>query len=551
MPNENVSISASFHVSTLFGYYSKPLTHYFPDGSASKPYIISNTEGWNLFCDCLAEENNTTWNRFSGMTVKLDADISVTRMAGGQYHDFTGTFDGNGKTLTFNYGEVDKYSTESYVAPFRNAENCIIENLHVAGDIYTTGQYAAGIVCSQYSEVIIRNCRSSINIHSSREGDGTHGGLVANNNKDAHLTIEGCLFDGKLLTTNGTNNCGGFVGWKASDVTITNCLYAPAALEEGETWVGTTGSATFARNGATVTNSYYTRTLGDAQGTAKHTVTAGTGVTIEAISPVGSPLANGTYSVSGITAYAKGITCGGTFYYGSGDDVSLTLSNTPSAGYTFSGYEASAGTLSGSENPYTLTMPDEDVTITRLWEQLGITLTIGSSGWATWYDDDDRALPDGLTSYVVTAVDEVAGTVTATEVGYIPANTGVLLNGTANSSYTCQLYSGETGSYNSQLTTGTTTAYEDYILRDGEFVLCSESAAMPANRCFLDVPTAAGSRLRIIVEETTFMYNVPSTMYHFDDTWYDLQGRKIVHSTSPNSTLPKGIYLYNGKKVVR
>jgi hypothetical protein len=297
------------------------LTHYFPDGSASKPYIISNTEGWNLFCDCLAEENNTTWNRFSGMTVKLDADISVTRMAGGQYHDFTGTFDGNGKTLTFNYGEVDKYSTESYVAPFRNAENCIIENLHVAGDIYTTGQYAAGIVCSQYSEVIIRNCRSSINIHSSREGDGTHGGLVANNNKDAHLTIEGCLFDGKLLTTNGTNNCGGFVGWKASDVAIINSLYAPAALEEGETWVGTTGSATFARNGATVTNSYYTRTLGDAQGTAKHTVTAGTGVTIEAISPVGSPLANGTYSVSGITAYAKGITCGGTFYYGSGDDV--------------------------------------------------------------------------------------------------------------------------------------------------------------------------------------------------------------------------------------
>lgn len=182
------------------------------DGSAQHPYTISDANDWNAFC--LALYDNDNWNRFSGKIVKLDANISVTRMAGGQYHDFMGTFDGQGHTLTFNYGEADNYSTESYVAPFRNVESgCIIENLHVAGDIYTTGKYAAGIVCSQYGEVIIRNCRSSINIHSGCSSDGTHSGLVANNNNYALLTIEGCVFDGKLLTTNGTNNCGGFVGW--------------------------------------------------------------------------------------------------------------------------------------------------------------------------------------------------------------------------------------------------------------------------------------------------------------------------------------------------
>lgn len=138
-------------------------------------YTIHNAAGWEEFCDALQNDNGySTYNRFSCKTVKLAANISVTRMAGSDRHDFCGTFDGQGNTLTFNYGEADNYSTESYVAPFRNVESgCIIENLHVAGDIYTTGKYAAGIVCSQYGEVIIRNCRSSINIHSGCSGDGT------------------------------------------------------------------------------------------------------------------------------------------------------------------------------------------------------------------------------------------------------------------------------------------------------------------------------------------------------------------------------------------
>ena len=62
-----------------------------------------------------------------------------------------------------------------------------------------------------------------------------------------------------------------------------------------------------------------------------------------------------------------------TFYYGAGDDVSLTLSNTATAptGYQYSGYTASGGTLSGT----TLTMPDEDVTVS-------VTAALRSTGVA-------------------------------------------------------------------------------------------------------------------------------------------------------------------------
>ena len=35
------------------------------------------------------------------------------------------------------------------------------------------------------------------------------------------------------------------------------------------------------------------------------------------------------------------------------------------------------------------------------------------------------------------------------------------------------------------------------------------------------------------------------------DIVYDLQGRRIVHSTSSNGTLPSGIYIVNGKKYIQ
>lgn len=43
------------------------------------------------------------------------------------------------------------------------------------------------------------------------------------------------------------------------------------------------------------------------------------------------------------------------------------------------------------------------------------------------------------------------------------------------------------------------------------------------------------------------MYNVPCTKDH---QVYDLQGRKMVHGTWSDGTLPKGIYIINGKKTV-
>ena len=106
------------------------------------------------------------------------------------------------------------------------------------------------------------------------------------------------------------------------------------------------------RNGADITNCYYTETLGELQGKQARSIT-GQGVTVEM---VGDDIAE--YGTSGITAYGTGIMYDGVLYAGNEDQVSLNLDGSTT------GYIASAGTLTGEENPYTLTMPDEDVIIT-------------------------------------------------------------------------------------------------------------------------------------------------------------------------------------------
>ena len=410
----------------------------FSVNDAGTEYTIKTAEGWNVFCDLLADN---TKGYFDGKTVNLGADITVTRMAGGDNHDFTGTFDGGGHTLTFSHT-----ATDNYCAPFRYVQGAtaetpaVISNLNVVstvtaddyrhpaglialqsgyvsvtdcnveahisntkgtvntsdlypaalvsqsnntgtltvsgctttGQIATDGKYAAGLVGIVQNTATIENCRASVTIQSTTSGDGTHGGLVASQPSGTTITITGCVFDGSLLGST-TNSCGGFIGYRKGTATIYNSLFAPA-----EVTVQNDGSATFARNKVDTYNSYYTYYLCDGtnyapydpadadhpdkynNGHATRTVAAAADVTIDGIALTGTAT---QYTVSGITAYSGGgLQLGETLYYGSGDQLSLTLSNSATGaplGYRYDGYTASAGTLSGT----TLTMPDQDVTI--------------------------------------------------------------------------------------------------------------------------------------------------------------------------------------------
>ena len=365
-------------------------------GNGDGTYTIGSATGWDVFCDLLKGGES-----FSGKTVKLGADISVSRMAGktgsSDSTPFGGTFDGCGHTLTFNYS-----GSEDFVAPFSWTTwtaSPTFRNLTISGTINTTGAYAAGLVGHLYGTVTVEHCTSNVDITAASGGSGFVGlcehtvnfsdclssavihskggnnsGFVGWSRASGYeINFAGCIFNGKLLQIDGEGGInGGFIGWTGSNktVTITDCLVNTAALADGET-MATGSTATFARGWnatTTATNSYYTTVLGAPQCTQTHSITAGENVTV---ANAGTP--STVYNVSGITAYPTGIKYNDVLYAGNDETVNLTLGHSDLNGYAFNGYEASAGTISGNANPYTLTMPDEDVTISANYAATGVT----------------------------------------------------------------------------------------------------------------------------------------------------------------------------------
>ncbi|MBO7084229.1 MAG: T9SS type A sorting domain-containing protein, partial [Bacteroidales bacterium] len=361
------------------------------EGTEASPYLITSTDDWNGLAG-----NIFLGETYSGKFLQLTDNITVNRMIGtgttstawNQY-SFSGTFDGAGNTLTFDYST--NVGTEGLIAPFRFVDGATIKNLVVDGTIVTTNLYAAGIIGRVDGNTALTNCRSSVIINSNFAGEGNHGGLIGLIRGDANATITGCLFDGKMITFNlgdggATTHCGGLVGETfdngdyTAHVSIINSLYAPAELAEGETSVDNTCSSTLARytneGQATITNSYYTQPLGTAQGKQARTI-SGSGYAI--VENAGTAT---EYDVSGITSYGTGIGLTSmvlseeeeeseeveeevvVLYAGDGDNVSLNLSCMLPEGYEIHGYQVSAGTLDGFEDTYTLTMPNEDVVIT-------------------------------------------------------------------------------------------------------------------------------------------------------------------------------------------
>ena len=316
-------------------------------GTKTDPYIIGSALQWEQLGEYIKSVDA------SQMYFKLAKDLTVDKMVGNENYPFTGTFDGNNKTLTVNYDVSDEYA-----APFRYTNNAVIKNLHTAGTVKTSAKYSAGVAGSTNGTTTIENCRSSVIIDSSVNGDGTHGGLVAvaNNSSKSALNINGCVFDGKFLGKN-TTSCGGFIGWRSSAVQIKDSLFDPAEIGTNQS-----ESAMFARNKADTVNSYYLSSFGfdtGKQWLAGHNILNGknTNVAFDGKST--------EYNTSGITSYGTGLLYKGKMYAGKNEIVSLKLSSTAPEGMECKGYTVNVGTLEGSK----LTMPDTDATVSAVFEK--------------------------------------------------------------------------------------------------------------------------------------------------------------------------------------
>ena len=317
-------------------------------------YHIANT----------ASDTQMTWAEFvnmvnlgcsyEGETVYLDEDITSGVSMVGSSDDvtksFQGTFDGQGHTIA-----IDWTVTGQRRALFGSAKNATFKNLRVTGTINTSNKYTAGFVGRDWEgHCTFINCESNVTINSSFNGDANNGGFVGMGTQGT-FTFEGCAFTGVFEGFN-TSQWGGFVGQGGNANSYNNCVFAPNQIS-----VNTDGSFTFDRprpgtgNNFTFTNTYYSESLGTAQGKQMYHISGVNSV----IAEIGGD--NPTYYyVSGITACSDSQ---GLQYYGvkasGGDVVKLKLMG----GYTYGLALINGATLTGNRNPYILTMVDDNVGI--------------------------------------------------------------------------------------------------------------------------------------------------------------------------------------------
>ena len=335
-------------------------------GTEADPYLISSKSDWYYLANRVRNGN-----AYSGKFFRQTADIDVNTMVGvSTSRPFSGTYDGDGKTLNLNLS-----TSESHTAPFRFIANATIKNVVTTGSVHSTSNHPSGLVGETDGTCTIQNCRVGANV-----GGAQHSGGIVGHCYHANISIIGCVYSGTLSPASGQYT-GGIIGWGGDGgghtMTISNCLFAGSV--NGSTSFHPVGIVQNTNNTRTVSNTYYTvahnlnneDTHGNSfvnslsyKGKFARSITAGTGVT------VANAGAATVYDVSGITSYGTGILYGGVLYAGNGEAVSLTLSHAAApAGYTFSQYTVTGGgTLSTpTSNSPTLTMTDANQTINVEW----------------------------------------------------------------------------------------------------------------------------------------------------------------------------------------
>lgn len=187
-------------------------------------------------------------------------------------------------------------------------------------------------------------------------------------------------------------------------------------------------------------------------------------------------------------------------------------------------------------------------------ESTAIGGTIPSSGYgslasAHGLDFSSATVSEGeLTAFVATSITKDA--VTLTSIDELPANSGVILKGTAGATYSIPVKAAATFEGTNKLkaavTATTIAANEAYILQGGQFHLVTAASTVPAGKAYLlksDVPAEAKA-LRFDFDNATGIQAIEDGQCAMDDALiFNLAGQCM-------SKLQRGVNIVSGKKIL-
>lgn len=389
----------------------------------------------------LAEGTVSSAKEFAAMDASgsytLTKDIIVTEPYAS---DFSGTFDGNGHTVTLAIsGDSDYQALFAKLAAGAVVKNVTVEGkvtgkkcvAGIAGqatdatitgcankaDILATDRYVGGIV-AESKNTSISNCYNTGTISSDRSDKGVClGGIVGNatNNTGGGTTVTNCYSIGTISATADTSNYAAIAGW-CYNSTVTNCYYLDTTASAGangnsQTATSKTADEMKSPAFAALLGDGFMVKSGDYPALSWETPTAAVRFTI-------AP-ANATLEINGGT------------YTGS-TTVALPAADAPYS-YTVScpGYTQQTGSVTVTDKDNPVADP-ANVTVTLAedaaqWVTVTFTVT-PENATLTLKDGETQVAPTEGTTYQMLKGHAYTYTAETTEEGYEPASGTVTPN---------------------------------------------------------------------------------------------------------------------------
>ena len=497
---------------------------------ANNNFDIATKDDWKEFSELVYSRH---YNLDARMTADVDLDRNIV-LVGNEENKYSGTFDGQGHTLTVNWNQTS-YS----IAPFGGVNGATIKNLHVKGQITASDGNLSGLILfADGGKTSVSGCVIDMDL----KGSGNVSGMIYKVYGGAQVTITDCVVKGALNSTS-TGQIAGVVNYQDnnSSCTFTNCLYAG-------TNNATPGSYTFA-NRANLNNCCYLNACGEAQGEqvreeqlkngyVAHKLQAGRtdkcywaqqlGEMPDFYNAADKSKANYVY----YDAAKKGWTC---------DDFRLTDGQPLPIGLDFTAATVTYERNFNGAQKATLCLPYD------LYAQgfKAYTLSGGNKNEVHFKEVDDKLT--AYTPYYITADGTPLLGGTNIEV---KAYTGANLTTSANG-YSIK------GTVVS-MDNATAAAANAYILQDdGMFHKVTTEypeATVPAYRAYITCPKTLGAKqFSVILDgETTGIGDVTNEATDGKNgPVYDLQGRRVADRLDDaRHRLPAGVYIVGGRKVV-
>lgn len=389
----------------------------------------------------LAEGTVSSAEEFAAMVAggsyTLTKDIIVTEPYAS---DFSGTFDGDGHTVTLAIsGDSDYQALFAKLAAGAVVKNVTVEGkvtgkkcvAGIAGqatdatitgcankaDILATDRYVGGIV-AESKNTSISNCYNTGTISSDRSDKGVClGGIVGNatNNTGGGTTVTNCYSIGTISATADTSNYAAIAGW-CYNSTVTNCYYLDTTASAGAN--GNSQTAT-SKTADEMKSPAFAALLGDG-----FMVKSGDYPALSWETPTAAVLftiapANATLEINGGT------------YTGS-TTVALPAADAPYS-YTVScpGYTTKTGSVTVTDKDNPVATPDS-VTVTlekdaAKWVTVTFTVT-PENATLTLKDGETQVAPTEGTTYQMLKGHAYTYTAETTEEGYEPASGTVTPN---------------------------------------------------------------------------------------------------------------------------